>query len=439
MRRQSDGCCGAGFSGGLRDSARLKQKGRLGAQVRSVRGSLAAAISLAGKRIPWWLSLAVIVVGVSLVLDVFSAEHSWVEYAAAITFVIIWAAAAVWSVGRYHELVDRARQRGSRGPFLPVVIGAVLSMGLLCCPLIVEILGAPNRLRDWLTMAVVAPLWILGCCGFSHLLATGLVLLAPRRPQRPAGPRRVRFPWRFFAVAVLLVGTMLSVATMVWHWRPYHFDFGGWVFTVDTDKPVILVVWARPAVLGRQSSALLVWSFGRRARARTYDRVRADDQRAPVLYLRSFSEESDVFVSFPARRFSDKLVDAVEATARLEGSVPDEVRRPSFEQFFGPAFDTRIGPLVALGNPAEYLSPLGAAREYVADERWKGEIQRLAETSCCIVASAGRTAGLEWGVGPAAADRALSQAVPHAAARRRQPLGTRCGPAEPHRLLGWLR
>ncbi len=335
------------------------------------------------------------ILAVSLILGLFSREHSWLEYAAALTFVMMWAVAGVWLFGRYRQLVNRARQRGSRGPFLPVLVGALLTIGVLCCPLIVEVLGPPHRLLEWFTMAVVAPLWILGCCGWSDMLATGMILLVPRRPQRPGGSRRARFPWRVFAILAFLIGTVLSIALVVWHWRPYH--FGGLVFAPDTDRPAILLVWSALQLWAFcVILALVAWSFGRRAHARTYERARADDPRPPVLYLRSFSEESTVFVTFPARGFIDKLVDAVEAIARIENTVPDEKRRPTFEQFFGPAFDARIGALVALGNPAEYLPPLGAAREYVPDERWKEDVQRLAETACCIVASAGQTTNLQW-------------------------------------------
>jgi Sel1 repeat len=89
------------------------------------------------------------------------------------------------------------------------------------------------------------------------------------------------------------------------------------------------------------------------------------DPRPPVLYLRPFQMES--------YDFSDA---------------------GGFEQFFCEAL-TKCGPFVALGNPHDYVPPLGGAvRLYASDTDWIQKLGELARQSSCIVVQTGRSGNL---------------------------------------------
>jgi hypothetical protein len=99
-----------------------------------------------------------------------------------------------------------------------------------------------------------------------------------------------------------------------------------------------LVTWAGGAVIHKLARL-------REYRAVSASELLAPDTRPPVLYLRSFRDD-------PA------------ASARTPLGM-----RTAEEQMV--AVLRRIGPVVALGTRGERRHTLGAAREYVVDERWK--------------------------------------------------------------------
>lgn len=55
-----------------------------------------------------------------------------------------------------------------------------------------------------------------------------------------------------------------------------------------------------------------------------------------------------------------------------------------------------IGPWIALGNPADFVPPNGAARTYVADEEWQAQFQDLAARAACCVMVAGLSDQVRW-------------------------------------------
>lgn len=129
------------------------------------------------------------------------------------------------------------------------------------------------------------------------------------------------------------------------------------------------------------------------------ERLRSD-LRPPVLYLRSFQDdaelfesESDIVIQWRARSGGDwkptsgrkrKLATSWIATSggRMEEALAS---------LLGP-----IGPLVAIGKPDEPLPELGAARAYFSNDTWQRAIQRWVDMSCLIVKVAGPTAWIRW-------------------------------------------
>jgi hypothetical protein len=106
------------------------------------------------------------------------------------------------------------------------------------------------------------------------------------------------------------------------------------------------------------------------------------DRRAPILYLRSFGD--------------DTLRVATIASAR----------RPFFELFSFRGRDpfeeavawelTSYGPVVAVGRPGHTLASLGAAREHLSDATWQTQVAARMGEARAIAVATGETPGLEW-------------------------------------------
>ncbi len=99
----------------------------------------------------------------------------------------------------------------------------------------------------------------------------------------------------------------------------------------------------------------------------TMEEMRARDPRPPVLFLRSFDDES--------RRITD------QGGPNLERVLTDAVRP--------------YGPFIGIGRPGE-LRPSGAAREYFPDHAWQGAVLKLMDEAGLIVVMPGLTKGLDW-------------------------------------------
>jgi hypothetical protein len=122
---------------------------------------------------------------------------------------------------------------------------------------------------------------------------------------------------------------------------------------------------------------LFVWA--KRRTALRGDALRDIDPRPPILLLRSFAD--DLMHIKGGARSSDR------ADLRREGMTFERV----IEQQLTP-----FGPVVAIGRPREALAPLGAARDYVGDETWQGEVETRIRDASVVVLILGQSAGLTW-------------------------------------------
>lgn len=93
------------------------------------------------------------------------------------------------------------------------------------------------------------------------------------------------------------------------------------------------------------------------------------DERQCVLYLRSFVDDKT-----PIGLFGQQ--------------------EPSFEDTLV-AVLSKIGPVIALGQPGEKLPPVGANRIYLGDS-WRQELQQLLATVKVVVIRTGMTPSLLW-------------------------------------------
>ena len=108
--------------------------------------------------------------------------------------------------------------------------------------------------------------------------------------------------------------------------------------------------------------------WAKRLRASALSDLQTND-KPPILYLRSFSEDLD--------NNENRLIQS------------------TYEEDLAVALSS-IGPLVAIGQPGDEVSPLGATRIYVSDDDWQEKVQRLMEISQLVVIHAGTTDALMW-------------------------------------------
>lgn len=212
----------------------------------------------------------------------------------------------------------------------------------------------------------------------------------PSQKHRPAGTRVIRCPVHlllYAGAALLWVFAGLIVAI------PFLLGPG-----IVGENHLIHVVMPIAAM------GAATFAFGRRAAAqmhapRSLHAVLERDRRPPVLYLREFAVEGQPFVSGTASQLAPYLKRAkrrVPLWLRAIWGITDMV---TVEDYLTGEIERALGPLVALGNPEDYLQPLGAAREYARDQGWQERFACLAEQAQAILLVPGQSANLEWELG----------------------------------------
>jgi hypothetical protein len=193
------------------------------------------------------------------------------------------------------------------------------------------------------------PIFILGmvvvcAAGAAGVHATAVLL--PQRTSRTAVTSKARLPFTALGGVVLVLTALASAMLYFGLENPGVTPLR--VFTIGI-----------PAGFG-------LLGLGRRSRAPGAREVLQKDSRPPVLYLRAFSREKDVFA-----KVRNDDIDFVDRPAA------DRHNR-TVEEFLGSAINASLGPFVAFGSPLDYVPPDGAARLYAADDRWENEFLDLA-------------------------------------------------------------
>ena len=122
-----------------------------------------------------------------------------------------------------------------------------------------------------------------------------------------------------------------------------------------------------------------VWTKARRKVALRVRELRQHDTRPPILLLRSFDDDN---LPLETRFRVLWFFSAAKEAFTLEEYIVNCLWRQ--------------GPVIAIGNPRETLSPLGAAREYVPDDRWRAAIHEYLDEAVLVVSILGSTPGLRW-------------------------------------------
>ena len=221
------------------------------------------------------------------------------------------------------------RERGYKSPALKVGLAAI-AFGLP--PLItLAVLGYGHDQAIWLVAALYVALPLL------------LVYIARRLPAttvRTSGRRELRFPYRAVGYTLFPIG--------VGFWIAGAMSGTAGLFQIGT-----------VSIAG----ALGCVAISRRAAQPDAGTVLAQDPRPPVIYLRPFQQEEEAFAEVPWSWSSYKRYLTHNYLLRKS-------RHLTLEDFLGAEISRRLGPFIALGNPADFVPPAGAARTYVGDDEW---------------------------------------------------------------------
>lgn len=277
-----------------------------------------------------------------------------------IAVVVLIAALAALVFG-LAALVRAGRAKGYRGPFLLIGLVVLTFLVVLGAQAVLSSFlddeGFSHGLLGGVLVSLLVPMLL-------SMALNGVVVWAlPRRPARVAGVRRTRFPYSA-AAAVLWVGAVASVGVM--------FAIGRGDEAVQYFVPL--------GLLAGMCTAL-------DARSRTQQAARSaelDVDGSTVLLLRGFRDERLTFSYSDARR-------SRRGARRWIGALFPDARADALtaERYLGPAISDRIGPLVGLGNPVDYLPPEGMLRLYAPDDEWQREVRRLVQQVRAIVVLAG--------------------------------------------------
>lgn len=145
----------------------------------------------------------------------------------------------------------------------------------------------------------------------------------------------------------------------------------------------VLLGWAIAAVgLALLVLGASVYRLARRTGRATAERLRREDPRPEILYLRSFEDDQlPIRTTFSARRpFFESF--SISGREPFESAVAWQI--------------SAYGPVVAVGQPGVRLASLGAARQHLPADEWRPRVDRLMEDAHAIVMVVGKTEGLAW-------------------------------------------
>jgi hypothetical protein len=155
------------------------------------------------------------------------------------------------------------------------------------------------------------------------------------------------------------------------------------VFVVLWLKGVNLAGWPGGLAIPVLAVSLALVTRGRRMRIGGAEPVlTAEDAQAPIVYLRPFGADRAEI----AKRMWSRV--RISPRERVEKTYEERLARTL----------RKIGPFVAVGDPAERLPLLGAARMYAADEEWQAAVDELIGHAGVVLLHAGEGEGLAWEV-----------------------------------------
>jgi len=166
----------------------------------------------------------------------------------------------------------------------------------------------------------------------------------------------------------------------------YALMFGGFfIFIIGYGNDSGLLMLAGIGVL---VGGGLMRNRGMKHRYKRAEEVLAEDDRDPVLYLRSFDmeQQDNTFLRFLKDIFAGRaLAGGESAWGPMEQ-----------EQLAG--YMNMAGPYIAIGRPGESLPERGPAWLYITDDDWQSVVSDYLRRARMVVVRIGKSEGLMWEV-----------------------------------------
>ena len=203
--------------------------------------------------------------------------------------------------------------------------------------------------------------------------------------------------WRFVVARVVIVGIfglllVLLLAAGLVRWIDGSLLYAGYDRAASSAAELASLF----VVISAASVAFARRELARQAR-HGFDGVYDADQRAPVLMLRSFGDDS---LTLRTRRgFRHGLADRLSFR-----------RFDRFEDIVAWTLWDR-GPVVAIAQPGTKLPPLGAARGYATEDDWQEMVLGLVRASSVIGVLINSTEWLTWEINAVSNAGALDRTI----------------------------
>lgn len=172
-----------------------------------------------------------------------------------------------------------------------------------------------------------------------------------------------------------------------------------WLFA-NVDKLIALIL-----EFAAIYAVTMLWRRSRKLAALDAQEVLKRDPRSPVLYLRTFVDDSELMQTEWDMVLKTGAGSSARAnTGKEESALARAWRRYSIgwlstsgriEEGIAPEFKS-IGPFVGIGAPNEPLPELGAARAYFTSETWQDAIVKWVDMARLIIKVAGSTKWIRW-------------------------------------------
>jgi hypothetical protein len=267
-------------------------------------------------------------------------------------------------------LLGRAIEHGSTWAFWLLTLLVSLSTMLMIGAAVMKGLDHREPWGDWIAGLAGVALMITG----SWLLVRfGLRAIRGRKAPPAWIVTETHSGWRWLPRDERLRVGLGSFTTAVLIYA------GGAVVAAIVGVGTGITYLAALAYLPIARAAGRAWTRGRRHVALRLKEVRRLDGRPPVILLRSFEDDN---LPLETRFRLLWFFTAAKEAFTLEEYVVNSV--------------WRCGPVIAIGNPRETLHPLGAAREYVPEDRWQSAVRQYLNEALLVVCILGSTPGLRW-------------------------------------------
>lgn len=279
-----------------------------------------------------------------------------------------WFRTAMWTGTGAAILLGWFATRVRRGSTLAIGIAALtFSLGGLLLGVWRSRAGDPAA---EVVLAALVPTILAASSWWAYQIARRLDSWLPTRVIPPHATRRLSLPRdarAFRAVGPALLGTLMILLGVL----------GALGAAPFMHLNAIPIAFSQVAPIASRNFRRVRAVLALRAQE-----VRLEDQRVPVVLLRSFADDE-----LPIQR-TNVLPFAAQFSIFLEAKLSLE------EQIVAQLWE--VGPVVAIGQPGLKVDPIGAPRERIVGTSWQARVQALLDECALAVVVLGQTEGLFW-------------------------------------------